>query len=150
MSRHPRRPFKVSRRDLLRGTGAAVLGAPFASSLVGCTTDDDPSEVFRHGIASGDPLPDAVILWTRVTTSGAGAVEVTWEIAEDPAMTKRVASGSTTTDAERDYTVKVDATGLQAGQTYYYRFRSSGCTSSRISRLLSRTAVRGSARYCAR
>ncbi|XYI00747.1 alkaline phosphatase D family protein [Sorangium sp. So ce1128] len=80
--------------------------------------------VFQHGVASGDPLPDAVILWTRVTPVGGGGagVEVTWQIALDVGFTDIVGSGSLTTSAERDYTVKVDADGLEAGTTYYYRF----------------------------
>jgi alkaline phosphatase D len=138
----PRRPFILSRRDLLRGAGAAVLGVPFASSLTGCADDAAPaSEVFQHGVASGDPLPNAVILWTRVTTSGTGPVDVVWEIADDPAMATRVASGSVTTGPERDFTVKVDVTGLQSGRTYYYRFRTPDGGTSRVGR--TRTAPSG-------
>jgi alkaline phosphatase D len=62
----------VGRREVLRG--AAILAVPFAPALSGCTTTDDApaSEPFRHGIASGDPLPDGVLLWTRVS-GGDGA-----------------------------------------------------------------------------
>lgn len=136
-----RRNLLLSRRDLLRGAGAAVLVGPVAGSLSACADDTPPSESFVHGVASGDPLPDSVILWTRVTTDGAGPVDVVWEVADDPAMSKRVASGSTTTDAERDFTVKVDVSGLAAGRTYYYRFRALGATSP-IGR--TRTAPSGS------
>jgi alkaline phosphatase D len=128
----------IGRRDLLRG--ALVL--PFALAAVpACSTDDgsDP-ERFAHGIASGDPLPDGVILWTRVSGDGAGPIDVEWEVAEDPEMTKRVTGGTFKTDAERDFTVKVDARGLSAGKTYYYRFRALG-SASRIGR--TRTAPTG-------
>ena len=104
---------------------------PLATGAGGCTTKEDPAtERFQHGIASGDPLPDAVILWTRVTAGdGSGPVDADWEVAEDPQMTKRVAGGVARTDAGRDFTVKVDVRGLQPGKTYYYRFRSLGGTS---------------------
>ena len=89
---------------------------------------------FEHGVASGDPLPDAVILWTRVTPGmpgepDPGSIEVSWEIATDAAFASVVASGATSTDASRDFTVKVDATGLAAGTTHYFRFASRGDTS---------------------
>lgn len=80
---------------------------------------------FLHGVASGDPLTDRVIVWTRITPpqSWTGPVTVSWEVASDPQFTQIVASGTTSTDADRDYTVKVDATGLQAGRWYWYRFQ---------------------------
>ena len=85
---------------------------------------------FRHGVASGDPLPDAVVLWTRVTPteqampgSGQGpAVEVRWEVAHDDAFTHVARAGVFQTDATRDHTVKLDATGLEPGTDYYFRF----------------------------
>lgn len=79
---------------------------------------------FYHGVASGDPLEDRVILWTRVTPDSTvtGPVEVAWRLATDVELGDVVASGTFTTDADRDYTVKVDATGLAPGTTYYYGF----------------------------
>jgi alkaline phosphatase D len=123
-------PVNIGRRDLLRG--AVVLTGPLAMGLGGCSsTDDTPApSPFQHGVASGDPLPDGVILWTRVSAGeGSGPVDADWEVAEDPEMTKRVAGGVARTDGARDFTVKVDARGLQPGKTYYYRFRALGGTS---------------------
>ena len=77
---------------------------------------------FRHGVASGDPLHDAVILWTRVSNAGGESLTVNWLVARDEAMTDIVASGAAKTDADRDYTVKVDARGLPSGALLYYRF----------------------------
>ncbi|MCX7606143.1 MAG: alkaline phosphatase D family protein [Bacteroidia bacterium] len=98
---------------------------------------------FLHGVASGDPLTDRVILWTRVTPpqNWTGSISVSWQVATDPQFSQVVASGSTSTDAARDYTVKVDATGLQPGQWYYYRFQALNATSP-IGR--TRTAPTGS------
>jgi len=91
--------------------------------------DGSSSGVFRHGVASGDPLNDRVILWTRVT-SGEGSsvtgVDVEWRIATDPATERVVARGGFRATAERDFTVKIDAGGLQPGRTYYYTFEAGG------------------------
>jgi len=84
---------------------------------------------FYHGVASGDPLQDRVIIWTRVTPDEEGIIDVNWIMATDVELTNVVASGSTTTDADADYTVKIDATGLIAGTTYYYQFEALGAKS---------------------
>lgn len=76
-------------------------------------------------MASGDPLQDRVILWTRITPRGSDAdreVAVHWTVATDQAMQHVVASGSISTSAKRDFTVKVDAAGLLPGHIYYYQF----------------------------
>jgi alkaline phosphatase D len=94
-------------------------------------------DVFQHGVASGDPLPDAVVLWTRVTPSpdavpGSGRgprVTVTWEVATDPAFRRVVRRGRFVTSASRDHTVKLDATGLRPERWYWYRFTALGATS---------------------
>lgn len=79
---------------------------------------------FFHGVASGDPLEDRVIIWTRVTpeTQTGATVQVTWRVATDIRFTNVLKSGTVTTNTDRDYTVKVDVTGLEAGKTYYYVF----------------------------
>lgn len=100
-------------------------------SLVGNGASAAESGPFVHGVASGDPLPDGVLLWTRVTPtadavpgSGAGpAVTVGWEFARDEAFTSVVAAGSAPTGPHRDHTVKVDVTGLAPDTWHWYRFR---------------------------
>ncbi|MEZ5041085.1 MAG: alkaline phosphatase D family protein [Saprospiraceae bacterium] len=83
---------------------------------------------FFHGVASGDPLEDRVIIWTRVTPEEMEitSVELSWQMATDPALENVVQSGLAHTDASKDFTVKVDVTGLQAGQVYYYGFSYNG------------------------
>jgi alkaline phosphatase D len=78
-----------------------------------------PTPLFRHGVASGDPLSDRVILWTRTERSG----EVGWTVATDEALQNVVASGVANPEEARDLTVNVDVTGLEPDTTYYYFFR---------------------------
>ena len=80
---------------------------------------------FYHGVASGDPLADRVVIWTRVTpeTMDDRTIDVEWTVATDPGLKNAVRTGTFPTSAARDYTVKVDVTGLAAGTTYYYGFR---------------------------
>jgi alkaline phosphatase D len=117
----------VTRRDFLamsaKGAGAVVV----SYGLMGCSSDDDDDDVvsgqFLQGVASGDPAADAVILWTRVTPDVEGDITVSWEVATDSNFSQVVTNGQTVTNKNRDYTVKVDAVGLEAGQQYYYRFK---------------------------
>jgi alkaline phosphatase D len=123
----------VTRRDLLRGLSAVAL-AP--GVLAACDDDGGGTAAgprFLHGVASGDPLPEGVILWTRVTpalpTPAAPAVLVTWEVAATPQFAAVLFTGTAMATAERDFTVKVDVRGLAPGQTYYYRFRAEAAVS---------------------
>lgn len=79
---------------------------------------------FYHGVASGDPLSNKVIIWTRLTpdTGFVGTANVDWSVALDTGMTSVVQSGTYTTDIAKDFTVKVDVTGLQPNTWYYYEF----------------------------
>ena len=79
---------------------------------------------FYHGVASGDALNDRVIIWTRITPDSTvtESVQVNWKMATDTNFTNIVNQGNITTNNKRDYTVKVDVTGLQPGKWYYYYF----------------------------
>jgi len=79
-------------------------------------------EPFYHGVASGDPLSDAVIIWTRVTPDSTAAISVDWRVSSDTLMSDTIAQGTFVTDSSRDYTVKVDVQGLSSNTTYYYMF----------------------------
>ena len=85
--------------------------------------------VFVHGIASGDPTPTQVVLWTRITQPGAVPVEASWTIARTPRIADVVASGTALATADRDWTVHVDVGGLEPGQTYWYGFAALGAIS---------------------
>ncbi|MFN9808483.1 MAG: alkaline phosphatase D family protein [Deltaproteobacteria bacterium] len=161
---------QLSRRDAMRGlftvSAAALVGCGGSESGPDASTGPDaplppdalgpadagldsgprwdagppPSGVFQHGVASGDPLPRSVILWTRVSEQ-TGTVSVDWEVSGTPDFASVIATGTFETDASRDHTVKVEASGLAAATTYYYRFRAAGAVST-IGR--TRTAPEGS------
>lgn len=96
---------------------------------------------FQHGVASGDPLADRVIIWTRVTVDAPDPVPVRWIVARDPDLRDVVASGEAVTGAESDHTVNVDATGLEPATTYWYRFELPVGSASPVGR--TRTAPAG-------
>jgi alkaline phosphatase D len=122
--------MSLSRRQFIVQT----VGAGALVSFVGACDDggsgdgesalvDIPVDktAFAHGVASGDPAKDSVLLWTRVSGQTA-AVSLTWVIAKDAALSEVVAMGDIDTSDARDFTVKVVASGLGAGSTYYYAF----------------------------
>ncbi|MCA9534957.1 MAG: alkaline phosphatase D family protein [Myxococcales bacterium] len=132
----------LSRREWLRSTGALGVAAA-SSNLLGC--DDSapplptdlptdtfsgtpgPATLFSHGVASGDPLEDGFVIWTRVSPENADAdVEVFYEVALDPEFTDRVDAGSMLTGPAVDFTAKLDVRGLVWGRDYYYRFSAQG------------------------
>lgn len=130
--------MSFSRRSFLKGA-AGTAGAVSLPTVTGCVAvaKDNP---FLHGVASGDPLTDRVILWTRITPYNASGVQASkdqypdfinyrWVVALDPAMSTVLLEGEGSTSAERDFTVKVDAIGLDPGTTYYYQFEANGWVS---------------------
>jgi len=115
----------MERRDFILGIAGAAGAAVVRPLPAPAQAVDGP---FQHGVASGDPLTDAVIIWTRVTTD-ADRVPVRWVVATDEALTDIVAEGDATADRAGDHTVKVDVTGLDAGTTYFYAFDAAGVRS---------------------
>ncbi len=127
---------KLTRRGLL-GASGSILGLAACSqepiidseARITVSPDDRPAYPgtanFIHGVASGDPLPDSVIIWTRVTPDAAYPdvpVPVSFGVFEDAAMERPVKYGQGYALPERDYTVKVNLTDLEPDKEYYYRF----------------------------
>jgi alkaline phosphatase D len=129
----------MTRREFLRRAGIIGATLPVATAMIGCVDNPEiedeplpeytydgelgPENIFEHGVASGDPTPASVILWTRITVPEPTAeVEVYWEIARDPNFEELLDAGFAFTHPDRDYTVKIDAFGLLPATTYYYRF----------------------------
>jgi alkaline phosphatase D len=82
----------------------------------------DQGGAFRHAVASGDPLQDRVVIWTRVTTEGDRPVELSWTVARDRDLHHVAASGTVTARPDADFTASVDVTGLEPDTHYFYRF----------------------------
>lgn len=127
----------VPRRTVLAGSAVGATGLTVLPVLGQASADAADSRVFAHGVASGDPLPRRVLLWTRVTptraaTPGSGAgptVRVQWEVARDADFRRVVRRGHVTTGPSRDHTVKVDVGGLEPATWYHYRFSYGGSVS---------------------
>jgi alkaline phosphatase D len=119
----------TSRRDFFKRSGATTVALAAAGPLLPLSAAA-ADITFEHGVASGDPLPDRVILWTRVTPpKPKSTLPVQYVVATDPGLRSVVLRGHTQTDPGRDYTIKVDASGLRPGTTYYYQFTAEGRTS---------------------
>jgi len=140
---------RIGRREVLAG-GAASLATGVVAGIgaVGCNGPGDgdalrsgvpttlhtarlAGDPFALGVASGDPLPDRVVLWTRLApaplTGGRGGmpddrVDVIWQVATDERFTRVVAEGTTTAEPAYAHAVHVDAAGLEPSRTYLYRF----------------------------
>ena len=121
--------MSVSRRSLLKNLGLAGAAATVAGPTAAMSSKPTPDPLankdiadFCHGVASGDPLANSVIIWTRISPKVNAAIDVTWRICRDVEMTDEVNSGTFSTNADRDYTVKVDVDGLMPDSWYYYQF----------------------------
>ncbi|KAB2594478.1 alkaline phosphatase D family protein [Streptomyces arboris] len=138
------RPGGLDRRRLLTGAGAVAalafsMNLPAAGTASAAELDarriiENP---FTLGVASGDPLPGSVLIWTRLAPRPyepagglpASRVEVTWELAHDEGFRRIVRRGSVTAHAEFAHSVRADVQGLDPGRGYFYRFRTGSWTS---------------------
>ncbi len=84
---------------------------------------------FRHGVASADPLPDGVLIWTRCTTAGPEPVDVDWWIGRTAEPAAAVSRGAAEASADADFTVDVDVRGLEPATDYWYGFTAGGSES---------------------
>ena len=139
---------RINRRAILgvAGTGLVAVsfaGRPTRSAFAQATPGANPvatpsygNTPFALGVASGDPLPDGVVLWTRLApdpANGGGMtgdpVPVRWELAADEGFSRIVQSGDATATADLGHSVHIDVEGLEPATVYYYRFDALGETS---------------------
>ncbi|MFW2850600.1 alkaline phosphatase D family protein [Sphingomonas sp. TX0543] len=110
----------LSRRSLL-ATGTLGLGA-FALPGFAAAESVMAARGFTHAVASGEPGPDEMLLWTRYIPVSGDSAELKVELAEAADFARVVASGAQITGPWRDWTAKITVTGLKPGRTYHYRF----------------------------
>jgi len=133
----------LSRRDFLKLSQKAAATLVVSSAISACssqevidtilTTSTSQDIAFNHGVASGDPLSNRVIIWTRVTPKNLTTQEnitISYEISKESNFLNLLRSGDVITNSETDFTVKIDVTDLEANSKYYYRFTSNGIRST--------------------
>lgn len=132
----------MQRRDLLRHLSRAAAALAWQQMFVPAAQAQAPilhswreaAEIFTLGVASGEPRPNSVVLWTRLAPQPLQAdggmpiesVPVRWEMSTDARFTQVVHVGFAVADAARAHSVHVEATGLQPGRDYFYRFDAGG------------------------
>lgn len=116
----------LTRRGLfgLAGASAAIAATPLVARSFGTG--------FTHGVASGEPAANSVLLWTRYVADQETAL--TWEMSESEDFTRPIASGAITASPARDWCAKGVADGLEAGRWYFYRFIAPGGAMSDVGR----------------
>lgn len=128
--------MKLTRRHFLKasaaGFGASVVSLGLSGCMFSSGDSNSPEIEFNHGVASGDPLADSLIIWTRVTPieQAVDSVEVNWEASTDADFTSVIRNGSTQLTSDTDFTLKVDLQGLEPNTRYYYRFSSNNTFSA--------------------
>ncbi|QBR92286.1 alkaline phosphatase D family protein [Nocardioides euryhalodurans] len=143
----------LPRRTVLASGATAAGAVTLAPALPTAAAGGRRRRVFAHGVASGDPLPGGVVIWTRVTPTSAASpgsgrgprVTVRWEVARDAGFRDVVRRGTFATGPSRDHTVKVDVTGLRPATWYHYRFTWDGVR-SRTGRTRTAPATRATPR----
>ncbi len=127
----------LSRRNFLTASSSLAAAAIWSSrasiARQNVKLSDHP---FQLGVASGDPSPAGFVIWTRLAPKpleGGGmpadAIEVAWQVAEDEAMSRVVAKGTSTANADWAHSVHVEVQGLKPDRWYWYQFKAAGDTS---------------------
>lgn len=126
---------QLTRRSFLLGSASFAVAALCSTRALGAIVGQPAFSAypFQLGVASGDPTPDGVVLWTRLAPKpreGGGMpavpVEVGWEVAEDEAMTRVVRRGTAVANPEWAHAVHVEVEGLRPDRWYWYRFKAGG------------------------
>jgi alkaline phosphatase D len=142
----------MDRRKFIKWGSFLTVSVAMTGTLTACGGDGDdgdqsvndsppadpgnpaPATSFAQGVASGDPKPDSIILWTRVDgANGKDPVKLTVQVATDETFSKLVVNDTIDADPSWDYTVRHKVIGLDPATTYFYRF-ASAATNSMVGR----------------
>jgi alkaline phosphatase D len=115
-------PFSLSPKAVLAAALLCPAWLMAQTALPPGMYPDSAHAPFLHGVASGDPVPNGMVLWTRISSTNAEE-PVFWELGLDSLMEEVLQSGSATASAAGDWTVQISATGLEPDRFYFYRFR---------------------------
>ncbi|MBL0738137.1 alkaline phosphatase D family protein [Flavobacterium sp. GN10] len=111
----------MNRRRFVKQSMLGMMPLLFPSSFLSLLKSNE-NKYFIHGIASGDPTENAIIIWTHINTYSIGDCKIEWQVSTDKNFAREVKKDFVTTSQAKDFTVKVDVSGLKKNQTYYYRF----------------------------
>ncbi|MQA81282.1 MAG: alkaline phosphatase [Streptosporangiales bacterium] len=125
-----RRRFVTLAGTVVTGAAAGALVPSWAQAAPSVAAPTLPDGLFTLGVASGDPLPDGVVLWTRLAPdplAGGGmparSVPVQWQVARDRRFRQIVKNGTARAEPESGHSVHVDVRGLASDAEYFYRFK---------------------------
>jgi alkaline phosphatase D len=128
----------LSRREFVKQ--AASFGAALMWATKGAQASSvgwqERRDLFPQGVASGDPAPDSIILWTRRPPVDKAAAKLTVEIATDPSFGHVVGKQEAAISADADWTCRVLAGGLKPRTVYWYRFTDEHGSGSRVGRTI--------------
>jgi alkaline phosphatase D len=136
-------PASMTRREFLAAAAAfgATLAWPFRTTRKSVSGWTERRDIYPEGVASGDPCPESVILWTRrAPVTGSMAQKLTTEIANDMAFEEVVSETQTEVSAATDWTCRVLAANLKPRHVYWYRFTDEHGFGSRIGRTVTAPA----------
>lgn len=127
--------FSLDRRTFLLAAGAGGIAVLGDTPLLAAPRFLEYP--FSMGVASGDPLPDGFVIWTRLAPRplephggmSPETVVVGWEIAEDDGFKRIVRAGQALARPELAHSVHVELAGLQSHRRYWYRFLADGIPS---------------------
>ena len=127
-----RSAFLVSRRAILGGV--ALAGSAGLLTAAARSAGLPARPLFTLGVASGEPVPDGMVLWTRLAPEPllgdggmpASVVPVRWEVAEEPGFSRLAAAGLALAEPRWGHSVHVEASGLKPDRPYWYRFIANG------------------------
>ncbi len=133
----------ISRRRFLAAAAALGTAAVWSRAIAAPSRTNwrERRDLFREGVASGDPAADSVMLWTRYAADGKHAHSLVLEVAEDADFRNVVATKKATLSADADWTCRVLVGGLKPAREYWYRFADADGNGSRIGRTLTAPAA---------